>query len=78
MIALLLALFSLLLFLPVGEEYLRTGLVPRFPTLIVSSVTMLAAFLSLVCGLILDTENQKFKQMLEVQMNLVRLFIISK
>lgn len=70
-IALCLALVSIVLFIPVGNEYLNTGLVPRFPTLIVSSVTMLAAFLALVCGLILDTENQKFKQQLEIQMNVV-------
>lgn len=70
-IALLLAVFAIVLFVPIGKEYLATGLVPRFPTLIVSSVTMLAAFLSLVCGLILDTENQKFKQLLEIQMNVV-------
>ena len=72
-IALFLAVISIILFLPVGKEYLETGLVPRFPTLIVSSVSMLAAFLSLVCGLILDTENQKYRQLLEVQMNLVKL-----
>lgn len=72
-IALFLAVVSIILFIPVGKEYLETGLVPRFPTLIVSSVSMLAAFLSLVCGLILDTENQKYRQLLEVQMNLVKL-----
>lgn len=71
--AMCLALISIILFIPIGQEYLKTGLVPRFPTLIVSSVMMLAAFLSLVCGLILDTENQKFKQLLEVQMNIVKL-----
>lgn len=74
-IAVCLAIISIVLFIPVGQEYLRTGLVPRFPTLIVSSVTMLAAFLALVCGLILDTENQKFKQQLEVQMNIVSMMM---
>lgn len=74
-IAVCLAFISTVLFIPVGKEYLNTGLVPRFPTLIVSSVTMLAAFLSLVCGLILDTENQKFKQQLEVQMNIVSMMM---
>lgn len=74
-IAVCLAIISIVLFIPVGQEYLRTGLVPRFPTLIVSSVTMLAAFLALVCGLILDTENQKFKQQLEVQMNIVSMML---
>jgi len=72
-LALFLALFAIILFIPVGKEYLETGLVPRFPTLIVSSVSMLAAFLSLVCGLILDTENQKYKQLLEIQMNIVKM-----
>lgn len=72
-VALFLAMLAIVLFIPVGKEYLATGLVPRFPTLIVSSVTMLAAFLSLVCGLILDTENQKFKQLLEIEMNIVNM-----
>lgn len=51
----LLALFSLLLAAPIVVEYLDTGLVPRFPTAILSASTMLLAFLSLTCGLILDT-----------------------
>lgn len=74
-IAVCLALISIVLFIPIGKEYLNTGLVPRFPTLIVSSITMLAAFLALVCGLILDTENQKFKQQLEIQMNIVSMML---
>jgi glycosyltransferase involved in cell wall biosynthesis len=40
---------------PVIADYLRTGLVPRFPTAILSSAVMLLAFLSLTCGLVLDT-----------------------
>ena len=42
------------LFLPVLLEFLRTGLVARFPTLIVSVVAGLAALLAVACGLILD------------------------
>lgn len=71
--ALILSLVSLVLFLPVLAEYLDTGLVPRIPTLIVSSIMMLAAFLSLVCGLILNTENQKNRQFFELQMNLIKM-----
>ncbi len=51
----LLALVSVVLGVPVVAEYLRSGLVPRFPTAILSASIMLLAFLSLVCGLVLDT-----------------------
>ena len=54
-LGLILALVAIGLFIPVFSEYLATGLVPRFPTLVVSSVMMLAACLSFVCGFILDT-----------------------
>ena len=72
-VGLVLAVFSLALFIPVFAEYLKTGLVPKLPTLVVSSIMMLAAFLSFVCGLILDTENQKDKQFFELQMNLIKM-----
>ena len=72
-VGLVLALFSLAFFIPVFAEYLKTGLVPKLPTLVVSSIMMLAAFLSFVCGLILDTENQKDKQFFELQMNLIKM-----
>lgn len=69
----LLTITSLALFIPVFAEYLQTGLVPKLPTLVVSSIMMLAAFLSFVCGLILDTQNQKDKQFFELQMNLIKM-----
>jgi glycosyltransferase involved in cell wall biosynthesis len=50
-----LALLALLTGTPVVYEYARTGLVPRLPTAILSTGLVLLAFLSLVCGLILDT-----------------------
>jgi hypothetical protein len=40
---------------PVFGEYLRTGLVPRYPTLIVSVFLALIGLLSFACGLVLDT-----------------------
>jgi glycosyltransferase involved in cell wall biosynthesis len=40
---------------PVVSEYFRTGLVPRLPTAVLSTGLMVIAFLSLTCGLILDT-----------------------
>ena len=53
--ALVLALLSIGLSIPIVITYLQTGLVPRFPTAILSASIMLLAFLSIVCGLILDT-----------------------
>lgn len=55
LIAALLALLSIGLSIPVALEFLRTGLVPRLPTAILSTGLMILAFLSFFCGLILDT-----------------------
>jgi len=54
-VALLLALASVVLAVPVVATYLQTGLVPRLPTAVLSVGLMLVAFLSLACGLILAT-----------------------
>lgn len=51
----LLAATSLIIGAPVVTEYLRTGQVPRLPTAVLATGLMLLAFLSLTCGLILDT-----------------------
>ena len=55
MVALLLAAASLMLAAPLVVTYLDTGLVPRLPTAVLASAVMLLSFLSLACGLILDT-----------------------
>jgi glycosyltransferase involved in cell wall biosynthesis len=55
---LLAALFvgtSLALAVPIVLEYLATGLVPRLPTAILSTGLMIMGFLSVACGMILDT-----------------------
>lgn len=54
-IGLFLALASVALAYPVFVTYLQTGLVPRFPTAILSTGIMLLAFLSFMCGLILSS-----------------------
>ena len=74
----LLAIVSLILFLPVFSEFLQTGMVPRFPTLIVSVVMMLAAFLSVVCGLILDTNAKNNRKNFEIQMNILKILLKRK
>ena len=67
-IALILALISAGFFIPVLSEYIKTGLVNRFPTLIVCGCTAIAAILAFACGLILDTIIQKDKQSFEFRL----------
>ena len=77
-LSVILAFISLALFMPVFLEFLKTGMVPRFPTLIVSVVMMLAAFLSFVCGLILDTHAKSNRKNFEVQLNIIKLSLKNK
>ncbi|WP_013322248.1 glycosyltransferase family 2 protein [Gloeothece verrucosa] len=55
LVSLFLGCVSIALAIPIFINYLETGLVPRFPTAILSASIMLLAFLSLTCGLILDS-----------------------
>ena len=59
----ILASVSLLLAIPIIQTFLETGLVPRFPTAILSTGMMLLAFLSLASGLILDTVTRGRKEL---------------
>jgi len=52
-------LVALGIFIPIAAEFLRTGLVPRFPTLIGCGFLGIAAVQSFFGGLILDTLRQK-------------------
>ena len=70
--AVVLALAAVL-FAPVLVEYLKTGLVPRFPTLIVSGVMAVIGLLLLVCGFILDTVAKKHRQLFEINLNMLNL-----
>lgn len=74
-LACLLTVVSLGLFLPVLGEYMSSGLVPRFPTLIVSGFCMLAALLSFVSGLILDCQRKRARQAFEIQLNVLSLLL---
>ena len=65
----ILALLSVILFMPVLMEFSHTGLVPRFPTLIVSGFIMITAILLFCCGLILDTQTKQSRQNFEIQLN---------
>ncbi|MFA5120251.1 glycosyltransferase [Zavarzinia sp.] len=61
------ALLAVAFFIPVMIDYVETGLVPRFPTLIVSVGVMVLSVLSLMTGLILDNVTrgrQELKRLL--------------
>jgi glycosyltransferase involved in cell wall biosynthesis len=62
-IAVLLALTSVGLSLPIVLTWLRTGLVPRFPTAILATGIMILAFLSITAGLILETVTRGRQEM---------------
>lgn len=70
LLALALLLISGVFFVPVLAEYLQTGLVSRFPTLIVCGFVALAAIISFFAGMVLDTIQQKNRQ--DFEMNLHR------
>ena len=59
LISLVLVILAALLFVPVLMDYFRTGLVERFPTLIVSGFCAIAAIQSFFAGMILETLKEK-------------------
>ena len=69
--ALLLAVISVLFFIPVLLEYIATGLVLKFPTLIVCGFVMLAAIQSFFAGLMLSNMAQKNRRDFEYRYTLV-------
>lgn len=71
--AALFGVVGLCMFVSVLTEFVRTGMVPRFPTLIVATVLWVLALLMLVCGLVLDTVARKHRQQFEIDLNLLSL-----
>ncbi|MFH1512265.1 MAG: glycosyltransferase family 2 protein [Bacillota bacterium] len=72
LLALILVLAATGLFIPILIEFVQTGLVPRFPTLIIAGVITTLAILLLTCGVILDTVAKKHRQLFEVNLNILR------
>ena len=58
-----------LFFIPLLIEYIKTGLVPRIPTLIVAMFFYLFSILSFFSGIILQTIVDKSKQEYEIKLN---------
>lgn len=71
-VSLLCFILSLILGIPVVVEYFNTGLVPRFPTLIVSCFGILMSLLFVVTGIILQVIVKKHRQLFELYLNMLR------
>lgn len=69
MLSALLAIIAICLFIPVFVTYVQIGIVPKFPTLIVSGFVMLAAIQSLFSGMLLQTIVQKNRQDFEMELH---------
>lgn len=78
LISLVLVLVATILFIPILGEYLDTGLVPRFPTLIVCGFMVLAGIQSLFAGMILDGTVAKDRRDFEYRRNRVNLSLKRK
>lgn len=78
LISLVLVLVATILFIPILGEYLGTGLVPRFPTLIVCGFMVLAGIQSLFAGMILDGTVAKDRRDFEYRRNRVNLSLKRK
>ena len=64
----LLGIIALIFFVPVFITYIKTGLVPQMPTLVMCGFVVLAAIQSYFSGLILSTIAQKSKQDFEYKL----------
>ena len=62
-------IISLILAIPVFIEYFKTGLVPKFPTLIVAGIMLVISLLLSVSGIILQVIVKKHKQLFEIMLN---------
>lgn len=68
----ILLVISAAMFTPVLICYFKTGLVPNFPTLIVSGFMALAGIISLFAGFILETLVEQQRQNFEFKLQVIR------
>ena len=70
-ISIICLIIALILGVPVVIEYFNTGLVPRFPTLIVAGIALLVALLLCITGIILQVIVKKHKELYELYLNII-------
>jgi glycosyltransferase involved in cell wall biosynthesis len=67
----ILLIIATILFVPVLNAYFKTGLVLKFPTLIVSCFLYLSSLLTLITGIILQVIVKKNRQNYEIYLNII-------
>lgn len=67
----LLLVIAAILFIPIFMKFIHTGLVPNFPTLIVSGFVAMAAIISFFAGLLLATIVEKDRQQYEFHLHMI-------
>ena len=72
-LSLLTFIISAILVVPVFIEYMNTGLVPRFPTLIVASILLVIGLLLTTTSIILQVIVKKNKQIFEILLNQINI-----
>lgn len=77
-IAVILWLIAGAFFLPVFIDYLHTGLVPKFPTVIVCGVVATIGVLMWICGIILEVIVKKHRQLYELMLNQMSIILDGK
>lgn len=71
-IAGILAAIAVILFVPVCADFVHTGIVAKFPTLIGCGFIGIAALLSLTCGMILDSVVKQGRRDFEIKKNVIQ------
>lgn len=71
-VAAFLWIVAAILFFPVLGEYFQTGLVLRFPTLIVSGILASIGIQLWICGVLLSVIVKKHRLLYEIQLNLLQ------
>ena len=72
-ISLFIFVIAAILAIPVFIEYMQTGLVPRFPTLIVSCILLVICLLLSITSIILQVIVKKNKQLFEILLNQINI-----
>ncbi len=68
LLSLLFLIISVGFAIPVFAEYFKTGLVPRYPTLIFSGFMLMIALVLFACGVVLEVVVKKHRQLFELML----------
>jgi len=77
-ISLLIMALGVGFFIPVFQDFLQTGMVEKFPTLIVISAVFIAGLLFFFCGIVLSVLKKQDRQNFERYLNILRYAVIDR